>query len=168
MAGIGGADCLVPHTMRGVVPATQAAAVKIPAPNFRPRFSASKMMGLSHARFSVRHPLKTKRFLRLYPLHIFTFLVFVGWIVFFDTSRVLLATKIGGFHLTNLFGEFSLTRVTAHPQSVGSKARRVLARPGCPEAPHAKKRSSRKGRRHAGRAELIARKSALNHAEHWP
>ena len=55
MAGIGGADCLVPHTMRGVVPATQAAAVKIPAPNFRPRFSASKMMGLSHARFSVRH-----------------------------------------------------------------------------------------------------------------
>ena len=45
-------------------------------------------------------------------------------------------------------------------------ARRRLMRPS--EAPHAKKRSSRRGRRHAGRAELIARQPAWYHAEHWP
>lgn len=55
-----------------------------------------------------------RRFLRLYPLHFFTFAVFVLWIILFDTSRALLATRISGFHLTNLFSEFSTERVIAH------------------------------------------------------
>jgi DNA end-binding protein Ku len=54
--------------------------------------------------------------------------------------------------------------VEASGASTGSKAKAHAPVRGAAR----EKRSSRRGRRHAGRAELIARKSALDHAEHWP
>jgi peptidoglycan/LPS O-acetylase OafA/YrhL len=55
-----------------------------------------------------------KRFLRLYPLHLFTFLLFLVWIVSFDTTRLLLSMKFDGFHLTNMYQNVTPQKITAH------------------------------------------------------
>src|SRR5262249_32428682 len=55
-----------------------------------------------------------KRFLRLYPLHLFTFLLFLVWIPLVDTSRMILTMRFSEFHWINWFGDLSFGRIIAH------------------------------------------------------
>ena len=55
-----------------------------------------------------------RRFFRLYPLHLGVFFVSFGFILIFDTARLLMSKKLPGFNLTNLFSEFSFERIAMH------------------------------------------------------
>jgi peptidoglycan/LPS O-acetylase OafA/YrhL len=55
-----------------------------------------------------------RRFFRLYPLHLFTFLVLAAWMGLFDCARLLFSKYFHALNLTNLFSDFSLIKIGMH------------------------------------------------------
>jgi peptidoglycan/LPS O-acetylase OafA/YrhL len=56
-----------------------------------------------------------RRFFRIYPLHFCTFAVFLGWILIFDTARLIGSMRFPEvLHATHLFANISFEKIISH------------------------------------------------------